>query len=186
VGPPDSGQENRNTLLMGIEQTTDPKPLSLRDSYAVDAEQMLDRLHVSQAQGLSSTEISRRQRQFGLNLLKESQPTSLWSIFYDQLRSLIIALLAAAAILSAAFGQWTESIAILVVIIINTAIGFFTELRAIRSMEALRRLSIVNAKVRRGGRVVALICGCSRHRNFNATNPSSPVNRCRLPRIPPL
>jgi Ca2+-transporting ATPase len=156
VGPPDSGQENRNTLLMGIEQTTDPKPLSLRDSYAVDAEQMLDRLHVSQAQGLSSTEISRRQRQFGLNLLKESQPTSLWSIFYDQLRSLIIALLAAAAILSAAFGQWTESIAILVVIIINTAIGFFTELRAIRSMEALRRLSIVNAKVRRGGRVVEI------------------------------
>jgi len=130
------------------------RPLSLRDAYAVGADEILRRLRVMPERGLSDSEIRRRQRQFGLNRLKESQPRNLWSILCDQLKSLIVALLGAAAMLSFLFGQWTEGGAIVVVIIINTAIGFFTELQAIRSMEALRRLSIVNAKVRRAGRIM--------------------------------
>ncbi len=138
---------------MGLDHKTDSRPFSLRDAHSVDVGQILDRLHVSPDRGLTADEVRRRQRQFGLNRLRESQPKSLLSIFYDQLKSLIVALLAAAAFLSYLFGQWTEGSAIVVVIIINTAIGFFTELRAIRSMEALRRLSIVHAKVRRDGAI---------------------------------
>jgi Ca2+-transporting ATPase len=67
----------------------------------------------------------------------------------NQFKSLIILLLAIAAALSFAFGEWIEGIAIAVVIFINGAIGFLTELRAIRSMEALRRLGSVSARVLR-------------------------------------
>lgn len=139
---------------MGTDEKTAVRPFSLRDAHAVETDQILDRLHVSSEPGLSTAEVKRRQRQFGLNLLKEAKPRSLWSILYDQLKSLIVALLGVAALLSLLFGRWTEGSAIFVVILINTAIGFFTELRAIRSMEALRRLSIVNAKVRRNGRII--------------------------------
>ena len=57
-------------------------------------------------------------------------------------------LLAAAAVLSFAFGEIVEGGAIVIVILINAVIGFVTELRAVRSMEALQELSSVDAKVR--------------------------------------
>ena len=44
-----------------------------------------------------------------------------------------------------------EAVAVFVVILVNTAIGFFTEWRAIRSMEALRTLATVTCTVLRGG-----------------------------------
>ena len=62
-------------------------------------------------------------------------------------------LLAVAAGVSFAFGDFIEGLAIGAVIVINAAIGFVTEWRAVRSMEALRRLSRVSATVRRDGQV---------------------------------
>jgi magnesium-transporting ATPase (P-type) len=50
---------------------------------------------------------------------------------------------------SFAFGEWTEGIAVGAVILINVAIGFFTRLQAVRSMEMLQRLGRLNARVRR-------------------------------------
>jgi Ca2+-transporting ATPase len=60
-----------------------------------------------------------------------------------------ILLPAAAAIVCSS--EWVEAFAIVVVIVINAAIGFFMEIRAVRSMEALRRLVRINARVRRDG-----------------------------------
>jgi P-type Ca2+ transporter type 2C len=64
-----------------------------------------------------------------------------------------VLLLVAAAAVSFAFGEWVEGIAIVVVVIINAAIGFFTELRAVRSMEALKKMGRVSTKIRRRGQV---------------------------------
>ena len=58
----------------------------------------------------------------------------------------MVALLAGAAAPAALFREWTEAAAILLVLLINTMIGFVTELRAARSMEALEN----SARVRRG------------------------------------
>ena len=63
-------------------------------------------------------------------------------------------LLAAASVVSFLFGDWVEGLAIVAVILINAAIRFFTELRAIRSMEALYRLGRVTTRVGREGRIV--------------------------------
>jgi Ca2+-transporting ATPase len=51
------------------------------------------------------------------------------------------------------FSDIAEAVAILIVIVINTTIGFLTEWRAIRSMEALRRYAQVTCVLLRGGRV---------------------------------
>ena len=126
------------------------RPELLPEAYALPTEEVLERLQVS-VEGLDAAEASRRRRQFGPNSLRETRPRSAVRILSDQLKSLIVALLSAAAVLSFLFGHWSEAGAIIAVIVINAAIGFFTELRAIRSMEALRRLSVVTAKVRRGG-----------------------------------
>jgi Ca2+-transporting ATPase len=62
-------------------------------------------------------------------------------------------LLSAAAVLAFYFREWEEGSAITVVLALNTLIGFVTELKAARSIEALRRLGTHSARVRRGGHV---------------------------------
>ncbi len=74
------------------------------------------------------------------------------SIFVDQMKNLIVLLLAAAGGLSFIFGQWLEGASILVALLINVLIGFFTELRAVRSMEALQKLGQTRSTVVRDGR----------------------------------
>ncbi len=115
-------------------------------------ESVYDRLGTS-PQGLSEEQARRRKRQYGPNQLRQAKERSTWAILVDQFKSLIILLLSLAAALSFVLGEWIEGAAIASVILINGAIGFFTELQAIRSMEALRRLSQVKTKVRRGGEV---------------------------------
>ena len=116
-------------------------------------EEILDELDISPEQGLSESEVERRREQYGDNRLQEAKGRSAWQILVEQFKSLIIAILAVAAALSFAFSQWVEGIAVLIAIFINTAIGFFTEYKAIRSMEALQKLSSTTTKVRRGGKV---------------------------------
>ncbi|NNE93267.1 MAG: HAD-IC family P-type ATPase [Verrucomicrobiales bacterium] len=108
------------------------------------------------ASGLTESEVAERKLAFGPNALAEQIPPSWWSLLFRQLRSLVVALLAAAALLSGIFGDWVECLAILAVIAINTAIGFFTELKAMRSMDALRRLTESMATVRRGGQMMRI------------------------------
>ena len=63
----------------------------------------------------------------------------------------MILLLAVAGALAFAFADQIEAMAIFVVILINASIGFLTEWRAIRSMEALGRLGRMDTVVMRDG-----------------------------------
>ena len=110
-------------------------------------------LRVSVADGLADREAKSRRKQYGPNRLRRAKPASAWTILAEQFESLLVALLAVAAVLSLAFGEWVEGAAILAVILINAAIGFVTELRAVRSMEALQHMGSVEAKTRRDSRV---------------------------------
>ncbi len=117
------------------------------------AEVLLGQLSVQAAQGLSETEVQRRRETYGLNRLQETVGRSSWQIFAAQFKSPIIALLVAAAALSAAFQEWVEAIAIVIAILLNATIGFLTEMQAVRSMESLKALSETQANVRRKGAV---------------------------------
>jgi Ca2+-transporting ATPase len=114
---------------------------------------ILQSLKVTAEKGLSPHSVKSRIEKFGYNRLQETKKKSVWTILSNQFKSLIVVLLAAAAVVSFAFGEWMEGIAIAVVILLNAVIGFATELRAIRSMEALRRLGTVKTKVRRNGKI---------------------------------
>ncbi|MDP2496756.1 MAG: cation-transporting P-type ATPase [Candidatus Palauibacterales bacterium] len=115
------------------------------------AEELSRELDVDPERGLSSEEAGRRLREHGANQLREHEERSAWEILVDQFRSLIVLLLGAAALLSFVFGGALEGGAIVAVLVINAAIGFATELRAVTSMEALRELGSTEARVLRDG-----------------------------------
>ena len=115
------------------------------EAWARPADVVLEELGVSAERGLDLAEVRRRRTRFGPNRLRETRPRSAWAILVAQFWSVIVLLLAVAAGASFAAQRVVEAIAIVAVIAINAAIGFTMELRAVRSMEALRRLGQVKA-----------------------------------------
>lgn len=124
--------------------------------WGKSSEEILEALGVSAEEGLTASEASQRRKKYGSNRIDVTSTKSAWSIFRDQFKNFIVALLAVAGIVSFAFAQWLEGVAIYAVLLINVLIGFFTELRATRSMEALQSLTQVTAKVIRDGRAAEI------------------------------
>ncbi|MBW2316518.1 MAG: cation-transporting P-type ATPase [Deltaproteobacteria bacterium] len=110
--------------------------------WAFPGDAVLEALGVDRLQGLSPAEVQRRLHRYGPNRLRERRRRNAWWMLWDQLSSPIVAL---------SFDERLEATAIAAVLVINTAIGFWTERRAVRSMEALRELGRVHATVRRVG-----------------------------------
>ena len=105
--------------------------------------------NVEPESGQSASEVIYRRTVYGSNQLREHKARSSLSIAVAQFRSLIVALLGAAAIVAFLFDEPLEGSAILAVILINAALGFVTEHRALRSMEALYELGNERVRVRR-------------------------------------
>lgn len=115
--------------------------------WKLDAPELLDRLRTDAGRGLDDDEAADRLHRFGRNQLRSHAARHVAAILIDQFRSAVILLLVVAASIAFLFGERLEASAILVVILLNTAIGFLTEWRATRSMEALRRLGRVETRV---------------------------------------
>jgi Ca2+-transporting ATPase len=130
--------------------------MSLPAAHHETAATTLERLSVDPASGLSRREAEARLADSGPNQLKMRARTPAWRLLLRQLANLMVLLLAIAAVLSFVMVDWVEGVAILVVIVINVAIGFAMEYQATRSMEALQVLARVNARVRREGEVLEI------------------------------
>jgi len=117
------------------------------------AEDVLHELDVDPEHGLAEAEAQRRLAHYGPNRLIAHAAKSPWRILWDQFANLIVLMLAVAAAVAFGFDEIVEGVAILVVILINAAIGFVTESRAVHSVEALRELGQKQTNVRRDGTV---------------------------------
>ena len=130
------------------------KKFQVERPWTKSIDEVINSLDIDPDFGLSDEDMKNRQDIFGKNRLQTEEERSILQIALEQFKSLIILLLAVSAVISLFFGDYVEALAIGAVILINAAIGFFTELQAVRSMEALRELTQVKSKVRREGEVV--------------------------------
>ncbi len=120
--------------------------------HARSADETLRHLS-SRRTGLNEEEARIALERAGPNRLEPPEPISALHILHDQFKSVVVYLLIAAAGISFALGDRVESIAIAAVLAINTAIGFITELRARRAMEALLQFDVSKATVVRSGQL---------------------------------
>jgi Ca2+-transporting ATPase len=120
--------------------------------HARTAAEVLEALEVRPERGLSRDAVRRRRKTHGPNRLRRARRRSAWRILAGQWTSVVVLLLAGSSILAFLFARWVEGVAIATVIVINGLLGFFSEWRAVRSMEALREAGKPRARVRRRGR----------------------------------
>ncbi|GAU71345.1 cation-transporting ATPase [Streptomyces sp. NBRC 110611] len=126
--------------------------LLIENPHALPATEVLRHLDVDAELGLDDVEVIRRRSLVGRNALAGRKKLPAWAILVDQVRSAVVVLLVAAAVAGLLIGEVVEAAAVAVVLVINTIVGFATELRAVRSMEALRRLAATVADVEREDR----------------------------------
>jgi Ca2+-transporting ATPase len=132
---------------------TDEKIRESRNAHALTAAEVLALLGVSAVGGLSDEEAKRRLDTYGRNTIVSRRKLSAPRLLLRQFQSPVVYLLATAAALALYFGEWEEGGAIGIVLALNALIGFFTELKAARSIEGLRALGVHSARVRRDNRV---------------------------------
>ncbi len=114
-------------------------------------------LETDLAKGLSPLEAGLRLRRFGANQLATKPPRALWLKFMDQFRNLLVAVLVGAAVLAGLVGDLEDAAVILIVVILNAALGFYQEYRAEATLAALKNMLAQHARVRRGGEVVNIL-----------------------------
>ncbi len=120
--------------------------------HACAIDEVARALGTDAAQGLGRDEAALRLARDGPNELRAAAGPSLLALLASQFRSLVVWLLIAAAIVSAALGEWIDGGAILAIVLLNAALGFFQGYRAERAVAALARMTAPRARVMRGGR----------------------------------
>ena len=111
--------------------------------------------------GLNDDQIKKNKEKYGLNELAQKKKKSLIIKFLEQFKDFMIIVLIIAAIVSGAVsiaqGEGiTDTIIIMVVIIVNAIIGVAQENKAEKSLEALQKLSSHAAKVFRNGEITVI------------------------------
>ena len=113
---------------------------------------VLQELGVDPAAGLATDEVSRRCDQHGANELDETPRDPSWRRLARQFKDLLILiLLVAAAVSFFVSGELKTPIVVLVVVLLNAVIGFVQENRAEASLDALRKMLVLEVRVRRDG-----------------------------------
>ena len=103
--------------------------------------------------GLSQSEVQKRQAEYGLNKIEEKKPTPLIILFFSQFADILIALLIIAAIASLAIGDIIDAGVILLAVLLNVIMGFIQEYRSLRAVESLKGLITKTAVVRRDNEI---------------------------------
>jgi Ca2+-transporting ATPase len=126
------------------------KEPSIAAWHALPAGEVARRLDSGEG-GLAEDEAERRLARYGPNAFERTPPASAWRVLAGQFRSVVVLLLVAAGGVAVFTGDVPDAIAIGAVLLLNVGIGFVTELRAHRAMEALLLLEVARARVMRGG-----------------------------------
>ncbi len=121
------------------------------DAYQLDAKEVLELLGSSD-KGITDTEALQRIEKQGYNELIEARKKSQLQLFLEQFKSILIAVLVAATIISALLGEVLDATVIFAIVMLNAFLGFFQERKAEHALEALKKISAPQATVIRDGK----------------------------------
>jgi Ca2+-transporting ATPase len=107
-------------------------------------------------QGLSAEEARKRLLEYGPNELTEKAKKTPVMMFLDQFKDFMILVLIAAAVISGFIGEISDTVAIIVIVVLNAIIGFIQEYRAEKAMAALKKMLAHSAVVIRDGALATI------------------------------
>lgn len=119
--------------------------------HALATTDVLQRFDVDPQTGLSTQTAAARLDRHGANAIREKPPRLPWRMFTDQFSDFMILVLIGAAVVSGIIGDIKDTVAIVLIVLLNAVIGFIQEVRAERAMAALKKMAAAGAMVLRDG-----------------------------------
>lgn len=121
--------------------------------FSKSQQEVIDELKVDSQEGLSSEEAQARLERYGENKLKGKEKKSILSLFLSQLKDMLIYVLLGAALITILIQEYVDAIIILLVVVINAAIGVVQEYKAEKAIEALQKMTTPKSLVKRDGEI---------------------------------
>ncbi len=122
--------------------------------HTLEVDEVARQLGADRERGLAAAEAERRLAEHGPNLFVERGAKSPWRIVWEQITGVLVIVLIIAALVSALLGDLADAVVILLIVILNTVLGFWQEYRAEQAMAALKRLAVPVVRARRDGHLV--------------------------------
>ncbi len=116
------------------------------------ADEIAQLLGVDLKTGLTAAEAQRRQEEYGLNRLRARRGTSALKRFLLQFHQPLIYILLAATGITLALGEYVDAAVIFGVVFVNAVVGYLQETKAEKAIDALAKMVVTEATVRRDGR----------------------------------
>lgn len=113
-------------------------------------------MHNQQNAGLTAAQVLAARQEHGWNELPVAAGPSTWGILLRQFSNLLVVILMLAAVIAFVIGDRIDTIAIIIVILLNGMLGFVQEWRAQNALQALRNMMSPQATVVRGGQQIVL------------------------------
>jgi len=123
----------------------------MQEPHALTAETVLQNQATIAGQGLSAAEATQRLNTTGPNELAEKGRKKAWRILLAQVKEVMILILLAAVVISAALQEYIDAGVIFIIVVLNTILGFWQEFKAENAMAALKKMTVPNVRVLRDG-----------------------------------
>jgi Ca2+-transporting ATPase len=119
--------------------------------YTKTKSEIIANLGTDPSTGLSSAEVKMRLATVGANEFTSHKNPSVIMLFFEQINSLLIYILIAAAIISLTVGEYSDAVIIVIVIFVNAIIGVIQEAKTEKALEELKKMTTPKAIVKRDG-----------------------------------
>lgn len=124
--------------------------------YATHTQQeVLDEFGVTIKMGLSREQVLKQRARYGFNEIKSNE-IYWWNILFQQFKSPFVIMLILSVLLTFVLRQRTDSLMMILIVVINTTVGFYQEYSAHRTLRFLKQLVQPYVRVRRDGVVVSI------------------------------
>ncbi len=117
-----------------------------------NTDEVLKALETTRETGLTAEQVTKSREEHGANIIEEEKQKSIFTVFLEQFKDLLVIILIIASIISAFTGNIESTVVILAVITMNAILGTAQHVKAQKSLASLKAMSAPNARVIREGK----------------------------------
>jgi len=126
------------------------------DFYTQDIEDIIMQLKGNARTGLEEKAILQSRKEYGRNVLKDTQSRNVFKMLFAQFKSPLVLILIVASLLSFFLGQERDGSILLMIVVLNALIGFYQEWKAENILASLKALVVNKCIVIREGKTIEI------------------------------